>query len=163
MTSRALLAALLGTLLCGAAVGVATSSRPHPQDPIVRVPEPRGTLILTVEIDHRGVRVLQATRKPDLAFRSPRHAPEMDFRWTLRDAAGRALAESGFDPFRICLDPTHAGLPPHVEGDVRIPHVAHANVKVPDLAGAASIDFALRDAGVVRPFGSVAHDTFPVR
>lgn len=163
MTRRFLSAALLGALLCGAAVGVGRSLADDPRSPDATAPSPTGTLILTVEIDHSGVHVLQATRKPGLRFRAPRRADEMEFRWALRDAAGNALAESGFAPFRMCLDPAHAGQPPHVEGDVRVPHVAHFNVKVPDLADVATIEFALREGGVTRPFGSARRDALPVR
>src|SRR5690606_23263 len=155
------LPSLLAVLLASALLGAGSSATLPTES--VAAPRAEGTLILTVEIDHRGVRVLQAVRKPNLRFRAPRHEAELPFRWTLRDAAGRALASSGFDPFQVCLDPTHAGRPPHVDGDVCIPHVAHATVKLPDLATAAAIGFTRREGGVARAFGALRRDAFPVR
>ena len=130
-------------------------------DPVAATPH-EGTLIVTVEIDHRGVRSLQGVRKPALRFRTPRHEAELPFRWTLRDAAGEVLASSGFDPFTVCLDPAHAGQPPHVDHGVLVPHVAHATVKLPDLAATATIAFAVVEDAQARSFGTVRRDSFPV-
>ncbi|MBK8975431.1 MAG: hypothetical protein IPM29_05860 [Planctomycetes bacterium] len=163
MSTRIAWAALLGALLCGAALGFGRAPAPDPQDPAAATQAPTGSLLLTVEIDSAGVRVLEATRKPALAFRAPRHADDMPFRWTLRDAEAESLATGGFDPFRICLDPAHAGQAPHFEGDVIVPHVAHFNVKIPALAGAATIEFGHRDDGGVRPFGSARFAEMAIR
>jgi hypothetical protein len=162
MNRRLLAGAAALLLLSGAAVGVHRQSREIPVDP-APASRPSGCLMLTVEIDHRGVRVLEATHKPGLGFRAPRHAGQMEFRWTLRDAGGHALADGGFDPAEVCLDPSHAGQPPHLRGCEVIPHLAHANLKVPDIGATRTIEFARRDGGLEVPLGAVALDLLPLR
>ncbi len=119
--------------------------------------------MLTVQIDANGVAIQQVTRKPDLDFTQPKDPSDMPFVWTMRDADGRAIAEGGFDPAKLCLDPTHLGQPPHLEGDLAVPHLTHTNVKVPDLAAFDRIEFAFRDQGVARPFGVTQKSTLTLR
>ena len=119
-------------------------------------PARSGTLLLTVEVATGGIDVLQVVARPALEFRSPRHADRMPFGWRVVDAGGNELATGGFDPSRICLDPAHAGQPPHVDGDFLEPHVAHTNVKIPDLDGATTVEFLRRtEDGRSVPFGAV--------
>ena len=169
MSRRHLGATLALLLLASAAVGVARSARPVPPvDPsssarTAAQPDMRGSLLLTVEIDTRGVRVLQVTRKSGLAFRAPRHADDMAYRWRVVDPAGVELASGGFDPGRICTDAAHSGRPPHVEGDQIVPHIAHVNVKVPDVSGAARFEFRRRVDGHEVVCGSTSIDTVGIR
>jgi hypothetical protein len=84
-------------------------------------------------------------------------------RWTMRDAHGAVIAAGGFDPARICLDPTHVGRGPHMEGDVTIPHVDHTNLKVPDLVGFDRLEFTRLVNGVEQPFGVASRRAFSLR
>lgn len=136
----------------------------------VAIPEPgaearaQGSLILTVRVDAGGVSVLQATRKPDVAFRRPRAEEAMPFRFRIWDPEGTSLEESGFDLPRICLDPTHRCKPAHVEGCVAIPHEAHVNVKVPDWGQAFErIEFQVLRDGRTRPFGTARRAAIAIR
>lgn len=160
MSRHLLRGALALLLVTGAAFGVQTPQG-GPATPTAARAD--GSLILTVEIDHRGVRVVQAVRRPELGYRARKHEDGMPFRWTVRDATGAAIADGGFEPAEVCLDPAHAGQPPHVSGCVVTPHVGHHNLKVPDLATAATIEFARRDAGGAVRLGSVARDQLPFR
>ena len=113
--------------------------------PVV-APSTAGALLLSLEIDHAGVRVLQALAKPGLAVRPSRDAAAQPFRWTLANAAGAPLAEGAFDPGPVDLDPARAGEPPLVRGDTITPRLLHANLKVPDLrAAGAVLRFERRD------------------
>ncbi|MBI5850397.1 MAG: hypothetical protein HZB39_05070 [Planctomycetes bacterium] len=161
MTIRLIAGIVAVALLAGAGVGISRSSFfQDPQDPdgpnASRTPVgPQRTtsLMLTVQLDANGVQVMQGIRKPDLDWVAPRNLADLPFRWTMHDAEGRPIAEGGFDPARMCLDPTHAGQPAHVEGDVAIPHVNHTNIKVPDLAAFDRIEFTWRDQVGSHPFG----------
>jgi hypothetical protein len=102
-------------------------------------PVASGALLLSLEIDHAGVRVLQALAKPGLQVRPARDAAALPFRWTLTGASGALLAENAFDPGPVDLDPAHAGEPPIVRGDTITPRLLHANVKVPDLRSAGAV------------------------
>jgi hypothetical protein len=116
---------------------------------------PTGTLMLTVALDARGVRVLRATRKPDLAFRLPEDSAAFPLHWTLRDGAGAVLATGAADPGPVCLDPAHLHQPGHAQGDVAVPHELCTNVKVPDLgARLQRVEFAWHGGGLPRAFGS---------
>jgi hypothetical protein len=158
----------LGTLVAVTAwtTGHATTATPSaPTSDPVPASESDGTVIATIEIDHRGVRVLAATRKPTLAFRAPRAADDLLYGWVLRDAAGTVLAESGFDPAKVCRDPSHAGQPPHVEGCEVIPHTGYANVKLPDFgARAATLEFVYRsDTAPLLSLGAIRWASLPLR
>jgi hypothetical protein len=163
-----LVLALLGGAVALAQGGLfqdADGRKPPPVTPVeFQRPDPgqSAALMLTIQIDAQGVAVLQATRKPGVGFRLPTDWQTCRFRWTLRDARGAAVAQGGFDPSRICLDPVHAGRPPHMEGDFATPHVTHTNIKVPDVAF-ATIEFTVEQGGAFIPFGAVRHDTFQVR
>ena len=149
MTVKLVLAAATAALaLGGAAVGVHSLTRPQTSlDPVVAtapaLPEATTTLMLTVQLDAvDGVRVLQTLAKPQLGFQQPRNWARLPLQWTMRDADGAVIARGGFDPHLICLDPEHAGQPPHMTGDQIVPHIAHANLKVPALDGFDRIEFA---------------------
>jgi hypothetical protein len=146
-------------LACAAAFGIAQN-----RQLFGGAPDRAGSLMLTVQIDASGVRVMQATRKPDVEFRAPKAWQQMPLRWVMRDAQRAIVAEGGFDPAELCLDPTHAGLPAHVRGDLIVPHVAHTNVKVPELGAAfASIEFTVAKDGVQQPFGVVQRAAITTR
>ena len=180
MLRTALLAGVVVVALTAWNAGRATTPA-HSHSPTDPVPTPAagGTVIATVEIDHRGVRVLVATRKPSLGIGKPKAAGEQALVWVLRDAAGAVLAEGPVDPAKICRDPSHAGQPPHVGPGVRargrttsdivgcevIPHTAHANVKLPDFgARAATLEFVDRsDATSPLSLGATRWDALPVR
>ncbi len=103
------------------------------------------SLMLTIEIDHAGVSVIQALRKPGLKTRLPRDWKTFPHRWRLLGSQGQVLTEGGFDPGDLCLDPRHANRPPHVSGDQIRPHVGHMDIKVPDLGTRAhTIEFLRR-------------------
>lgn len=121
------------------------------------------TLILTLAIDATGARVLQATRKPALDFTMPRGGSDLPLQWTMHDDAGEVIAAGGFDPSRICLDPTHAGQPPHALGDLAIPHLSHVNLKVPDLAAFDSIHFTWQTGSDAKPFGNLSRHSIELR
>ncbi len=126
MNTRVLAGLLAVAALASAGVGISRSSLfQNPQGPdgplASSAPAPAmrtTTLMLTVQIDAHGVQIQKATRKPDLDFTLPKGQEQMPFRWTMLDAAGRAIANGGFDPGRICLDPAFFGQPARVEGDV---------------------------------------------
>ncbi|MEY2982251.1 MAG: hypothetical protein ACO4CT_07235 [Planctomycetota bacterium] len=134
-------------------------------DPVPTTVSADGTVIATVEIDHRGVRVLTATRKPSLGFRKSGADADHPFGWILRDAAGDVLAQGGFDPAKVCRDPSHAGQPPHVVGCEVVPHTAHANVKLPDMgARAATLEFVDRTSvSSPLPLGAIRWSALPLR
>ena len=111
--------------------------------------------LLTVQIDARGVEVVLGTKKPDLEFSRPKIWDRQQFHWIMRDQAGKQIAEGGFDPGRLDLDPAHLGQPGQTEGDLLIPTVTHTNVKVPALADFASLEFHRRQDGGTVPFGAV--------
>ena len=119
-------------LLLAATVVAARSVRGPEPAPAAPAASP-ATLMLTIALDATGVRVLQATHKPALAFRLPADHDGFPLHWTLRDAAGAVLAAGASDPGPVCLDPAHRGRPGHVQGDIAIPHELCTNVKVPDL------------------------------
>lgn len=168
MLRTALLAGAFVVALTAWNAGRATTPAPSsssPTDPVPATAAAGGTVIATVEIDHRGVRVLVATRKPSLRMRAPKMDGEQPLAWILRDAAGAVLAEGSIDPARICRDPNHAGQPPHVVGCEVIPHTAHANVKLPDFgARAATLEFVDRSV-TASPLslGAIRWDALPVR
>lgn len=122
-----------------------------------------GTLMLTVQIDAGGVTVQQTTRKPNLEWRAPRRLGDQDLRWIMRDAAGATLAEGGIDAGKLCLDPSHAGQPPHMEGDVAVPHVTHTNLKVPDLPDFDRLEFRIHTAATARAFGTIVRNNLEIR
>ncbi len=136
-----------------------------PTDPVPTALSAEGTVIATVEIDHRGARVLAATKKPSLGFRKSGADADHPFGWVVRDAAGNVLAAGGFDPAKICRDPSHAGQPPHVVGCEVVLHTGHANVKLPNLgARAASLEFVDRtDAAAPQSLGVLRWDALPLR
>lgn len=158
-----------------AVVGIAQSGLPWFEGPDGQKPvnagqpqKPTGSLMLTVQIDASGVTVLQATAKPDVAFRLPKDWETMPLRWILRDSQGKALAEGGFDPAQLCLDPAHKGQPPHVQGDQLIPHVGHVNLKVPNLQADgrlafSAIEFSMRKDDTYQPFGIARSDAMSIR
>ena len=166
MLRTALLAGVVVVALTAWNAGRATTPA-HSHSPTDPVPTQAagGTVIATVEIDHRGVRVLVATRKPSLGIGKPKAAGEQALVWVLRDAAGAVLAEGPVDPAKICRDPSHAGQPPHVVGCEVVPHTAHANVKLPDFgARAATLEFVDRsDATSPLSLGATRWDALPVR
>lgn len=127
-------------------------------------PATEGSLMLSLEIDHAGVRVLQALAKPGLAVRPARDAASFPFRWTLVGPSGGTLAENVFDPGPVDLDPAHAGEPPLVRGDTITPRLLHANLKVPDLrAAGAVLRFERRDGASWIACGEQALDRLDVR
>lgn len=166
MLRPALLAGMVVVALAAWNAGLATTPAhsPSPVDP-VPAPAAGGAIIATVEIDHRGCRVLVATRKPALRVRPSKAGDDLPLRWILRDATGSVLAEGGVDPAKVCRDPNHAGQPPHVVGCEVVPHTAHANVKLPDFgARAATLEFVDRsDAASPLSLGAVRWDTLPLR
>lgn len=111
------------------------------------------TLLLTVELDARGARTVMTTRKPD-EFVQPRSLEAMPFGWIVRDANGVALAEGGFDPGLVDLDPAHFGQPGEIRGDIHIPTATATLVAIPDFADYASVDFFRRNGAHKTPFGS---------
>lgn len=122
------------------------------------------TLMLTVQVDATGVKVVGTTRKPDLDYKASRHDEVRPFQWTMRDAQGTELAKGAFDPGTLCLDPAHLGQPTHVKGDVAYPHVVHVNVKVPDLAGFDRIEFQRVGANGARDaFGTATKQSLQVK
>jgi hypothetical protein len=128
------------------------------------VPAAKGALLLSLEIDHAGVRVLQALAKPGLEVRPARDAASLPFRWRLVSPSGTPLAENAFDPGPVDLDPAHAGEPPLVRGDTITPRLLHANVKVPDLrATGALLRFERRDGSGWIACGEHALDRLTVR
>lgn len=175
MTRRLLFAAVAATLsLGGAAVGLHSLTSPQPSlDPVVRsapaLPIATSTLMLSIQIDAtEGVTVLQALAKPQLGFQQPRNWESLPLQWTMFDASGRPLARGGFDPHLICLDPAHAGQPPHTTGDQLVPHVAHVNLKVPALEGFDHLEFswvgkADGPADRSRALGTVSAATLSIR
>lgn len=129
---------------------------------------PAGSLLLTLRLDAAGVTIEQATAKPDVAFRRVKDWETMPFRWVMRDAQGGVLAEGGFDPALLCLDPTHSGRPPHLQGDQLIPHGTHMNIKVPDLRRGgvlafAEIAFSVRKADGYQFFGLARSESITIR
>ncbi|MGE0145095.1 MAG: hypothetical protein AB7I19_05310 [Planctomycetota bacterium] len=122
-----------------------------------------GTLMLTVQIDAGGVTVQQTTRKPNLEWRAPRRIGDQNLRWVMRDSAGATVAEGGIDAGKLCLDPAHAGQPPHMEGDVAVPHVTHTNLKVPDLPDFDRLEFRIQEAATARAFGTIIRNSLEVR
>lgn len=112
------------------------------------------TALLTIGIDARGVSVLQGRAKPGLEFRAQPRWKNLPFRFTLRDAKGQELAQGGFDPAPMCLDPMHLGQPAHGPGDWLVVHETHTNLRIPDFgAHLHSIDFQVRENDEWRPFG----------
>ncbi len=105
------------------------------------------------------------TRKPSLGFRKSGADADHPFGWILRDAAGDVLAQGGFDPAKVCRDPSHAGQPPHVVGCEVVPHTAHANVKLPDMgARAATLEFVDRTSvSSPLPLGAIRWSALPLR
>jgi hypothetical protein len=123
--------------------GPAPQAHPSAEQRLVEAGWPADSLMLTLEIDQRGARVIQALRKPGLRVRLPWDWRSTRYRWRVRDAAGALLAEGGFDPGPLCEDPAHVGQPPHVFGDQVLPHVVHTNVKVPDFGSSqATVELA---------------------
>ena len=171
MNTRVLAGLLAVAALASAGVGISRSSLfQNPQGPdgplASSAPAPAmrtTTLMLTVQIDAHGVQIQKATRKPDLDFTLPKGQEQMPFRWTMLDAAGRAIANGGFDPGRICLDPAFFGQPARVEGDVAVPNVTHTNIKVPDLADLDRIEITWHDQGISRPFGVLTKNALNLR
>ena len=168
--SSPLLAPLALLAICAAAGAGTAAVAALAQEPAAardgdQAPAPEAspaTLMLTVQIDATGVGVVQATRKPALAYRPLRATPDMPFAWTMRDGAGQVLATGAFDPGWVCLDPAHRGQPPHVQGCVVTPHATSTNVKVPDLPF-ASIEFRHGTGAAARPLGSIRNGSFQVR
>ena len=120
--------------------------------------------MLTLEIDHRGVRALQGLRKPGLRAILPKDWKEYAFRWRILDGEGRRLVEGGFDPGPVCLDPALAGQPPRSFGDTVLPNVLHTNVKVPDFALAAgAIEFFRVEGEQLIPFGALRLEELRIR
>lgn len=97
----------------------------------------RDSRMLSIKIEPGGIQLLQTLEKKGLQTRLPQDWPTHPYRWRLLDAQGDVLVEGAFDPGPLCLDPKHAGWQPHVHGDQVTPHVAFANVKVPDLGAQA--------------------------
>ena len=126
-------ARVLAPLLLLAATVVAARTIHGPEPAPAAPTASAATLMLTIALDAAGVRVLQAMRKPALAFRLPADHEAFPLHWTLRDQGGAVLAAGASDPGPVCLDPAHAGQPGHVQGDIAIPHELCTNVKVPDL------------------------------
>ncbi|MBK9386392.1 MAG: hypothetical protein IPN34_16390 [Planctomycetes bacterium] len=157
------LASLLG--IAALAQGLARSSAQE-QEPKIAINPDTGevlpsskpdTLLLTIGIDASGVHPLQAVAKKAMPFKNHRTWEQQPFRFTVRDTAGRELLSGGFDPAPMCLDPNHAGQPPHGAGDWLTVHETHTNVRVPDYGSAfGSIEFAVRDGNGWRPFGRTA-------
>ncbi|MBL8899374.1 MAG: hypothetical protein JNM84_17185 [Planctomycetes bacterium] len=127
-------------------------------------PVASGALVLSLEIDHTGVRVLQALAKPGLLVRPARDPWSLPFRWTLTSPTGALLAENAFDPGPVDLDPAHAGEPPLVRGDTITPRLLHANVKVSDFrAAGAVLRFERRDGARWIACGEHSLDRLTVR
>jgi hypothetical protein len=154
--SLATLAILLPCTAAGSAVAFSSAAPP------AQAARAAGSILLTIGIDARGVSVLQAVRKPDVGYRPARDPETMPFRWVLRDRDGTPVAEGSFDPSRICLDASHAGTPPHLEGDFATPHETHTNIKVPDVPF-ERIEFQVRQQGPARPFGAARRETLELR
>jgi hypothetical protein len=168
---------VLSTLVAGGiAVGVAASVQ-DPQDPR-RTEPPDGvhtthsralpvddevkTLLLTVELDSRGARTVLITPK-DEEFVPPGGSETMPFGWIVRDAAGKALAEGGFDPGVVDLDPANFGQPGTYQGDIHIPTATATLVAIPALADFATIQYFQRGGAVQQPFGFARRDQIQVR
>jgi hypothetical protein len=108
----------------------------HPADP-----DP-GTWILQLGGDATKLTVVGGSHK-QFPFRAPR-GKYSDFSIRLFDANGAELRAVPLDLSTFCMDPSHVGDPPHVDGDVVREHAVSLNVKVPALADVARIVFERR-------------------
>ncbi|MEY4675214.1 MAG: hypothetical protein RL148_2998 [Planctomycetota bacterium] len=178
MQRNALLVGLAAALLAGVGLGLSQFTGSSENGSLVQDPQgPDGplppdaakaqrttTLMLTLQVDAEGVKVVGATRKPDLGYTPVKHPESRPFQWTMRDAQGAELAAGAFDPGTLCLDPAHFGQPGHVRGDIAYPHVVHLNVKVPDLKVFDRIEFRrVAAGGTTESFGSVSRKSLTVQ